>query len=158
MNQQSLSLSVDYTFLTRVFAMHLQPFFAAPVDDVALREMTAALVEANIDPLFAYNFSVTQNEECNREGFEVAVSYLEGGTNQQGLIYITEHDMALGQVTDLEELKVAIELHGKYLMHLMDKARSCAASPRDVAMAHSHFEDAFFRLRQSTEQGNGGGY
>ncbi|MNQ24104.1 hypothetical protein D3C85_372860 [compost metagenome] len=158
MTQQVLGLNVDTTFLARVFAMHLQPFFGTPVDEVQLREMRAALETANIDPILAHSFIVSQNDECMKDEFEVAVAYTEGTSNQHCLIYITENDMALGQVTDMEMFAIAIDAHGKQLASLMDRARSCAADPRCVAIAHTHLQDAFSRLRDSLKPSNPDGY
>lgn len=154
MNQQNLQIDASPVFLARLFATALTPFFGQRVDDVNLREMNAALVSANIDPVFATEIEVTVNDECIRGEFEVAVKYREGGSQAYGLIYITEQDLALGEVTALEEYAAAIELHGARLVALMDKARSCPADQRMVSLAHTNLQQAFFWLREAHKEPN----
>lgn len=152
MNQQNLEINTDQTFLARMFATVLTPFFGSERDDVSLREMNAAFASAQIDPIFAHSFDIHLTPECSSEHFEVAVSFDDGVTGERHLIYVTEHDMALGEVDALEEFAQAISIHGRQIQILMDKARSCAANPRDIALANTHFEDAFFRLRRATNE------
>lgn len=158
MKQQNLEINTDHTFLARLFATVLTPFFGSERDTVSMREMNAAFANAQIDPIFAHSFEVHLTPECSNEHFEVAVSFTEGTSCERTLIYITEHDMALGEVDALEEFAQAINVHGRQLAILMDKARSCNANPRDIAMANTHFEDAFFRLRRSTVEDIVDGY
>lgn len=158
MIQQNLEIKTDHTFLARLFATVLTPFFGSERDDVTMREMNAAFASAQIDPIFAHSFEVHLTQECSSEQFEVAVSFNEGTASERSLIYVTEHDLALGEVDALEEFAQAIDYHGRQLAILMDKARSCNANPRDIAMANTHFEDAFFRLRRSTHEDIVDGY
>jgi hypothetical protein len=158
MNQQNLELNVPQVFLARLFATVLTPFIHGKRDKVALREMNAAFKTAQIDPIFGSDFRVDVNPECSSTEFEVAVNFQEYGSIERRTIYITEADLALGQVDALEEFAMAVELHGRNVQILMDKARSCPANPRDVALANTHFEDAFFRLRRSHAKERTGGY
>lgn len=156
MNQQSLKIDADQTFMARLFATTLAPFFGQRVDDVNLREMNAAMKTANIDPIFATDIEVSVNEECVRGTFEVAVRYREAGSQEYALLYITEADLGLGEVSALDEYAVAIELHGARLSALMDKARSCPADQRMVSLAHTNLQQAFFWLREAHKEPKNG--
>jgi len=152
MKQQNLEIDASQTFLARLFATVLAPFFGQRVDDVNLREMNAAMVSANIDPIFATNIEVTVNDECIRGSFEVAVSFTHGGSQDKAMIYVTEADLGLGEVSALDEYAAAIELHGARLSALMDKARSCPADQRMVSLAHTNLQQAFFWLREAHKE------
>lgn len=158
MNQQALELNVPQVFMARLFATVLAPFIHGERDEVSMREMNAAFGTAQIDPIFAHSFEVHLTPECSSERFEVAVSFNEGISGDRLLIYITEDDLALGLVDPLEEFSMAVELHGRNIQILMDKARSCSVDPRDISLANTHFEDAFFRLRRSHAKERTGGY
>lgn len=156
MNQQCLNIDATQTFLARLFATMLAPFFGQPVDEVTLREMNAAVINANIDPIFATDIEVTTNDECSTSGFEVAVSFKHGGSQEAAVIYVTEADLGLGEVDALEEFAAAIELHGARLSALMDKARSCPADQRMVSLAHTNLQQAFFWLREAHKESKHG--
>lgn len=151
MQQSSLSLTVDTQFLARLISTHLAPYFAHehPRDEVTLREMTATLNSCGIMPIIASNFTVTVNSECVEAG-EVAVEFCSGGDGDTTLLYITEHDQALGEVTPDDEFAVLLNLASQLLAQLIDKGRSCSANPRLVALGHTQFQTAFDSLRRST--------
>jgi hypothetical protein len=152
MNQQCLNIDATQTFLARLFATVLSPFFGQLIDEVSIREMDAAMINANIDPIFATDIEVTVNEECSTGSFEVSVGFKHGGSQERAVIYVTEADLGLGEVDALEEFAAAIELHGARLSALMDKARSCPADQRMVSLAHTNLQQAFFWLREAHKE------
>lgn len=153
MKQNSLALTVDPQFITRLISTHLTPYFAHehPRDDVTLREMTATLNSCGINPIIASNFSVSINSECGEAG-EVAVEFTTGCEGDTTLLYITEHDQALGEVTADDEFQVLLELSSQLLAQMIDKGRSCSANPRLVALGHTKLQAAFDCLRRSTKE------
>lgn len=152
MNQQSLTIDATQTFLARLFATVLAPFFGQRVDEVNIREMNAAMVNADIDPIFATDIEIECVDECSTGPFEIVVAFKHGGSKDADLIKITEADLGLGETNALEEFAVAIELHGARLAALMDRARSCPADQRMVSLAHTNLQQAFFWLREAHKE------
>lgn len=138
---QQGQLSVTVPQVKRLIDLQVTAFVGQVMDDVLYREIEAAL-NANIEPQFATDFSVS---------FGMCDGQLNIGYTHQGERHIYKCVPSRICVQPMEEVQAKIELAAAAVEAALEALRTSPAEGRLINVGRTQLQLGFMALRRSTE-------